>query len=117
MRVLLVDPVNDSGQRHRLAIVVLGGEGVVRHSGNGQHDQSHSERNKGSLHGYIPPKMHMISVREWFPNEAETDVADTERGTKVVITFRHPKRLCRVGPAASRARHAGRCETCIWGRS
>src|SRR5882724_566244 len=49
----------------------------------------------------IPPEIFMISARDRFANEAEADVADAERGTKVMITFRGPEKAFRVGPSSS----------------
>jgi hypothetical protein len=73
----------------------------------------------------VPPDVAIISTRDRFANETETDVADAERGTEIVITIRDSEGVVRMWPAASTynrqsdARRASprRCKTCVRGRT
>src|SRR5687767_7546318 len=49
----------------------------------------------------LPPEIDIISGRDRLANEAEAEVAETERGPKVMITIRYPEEFFRVRPAAS----------------
>src|SRR5262245_60471971 len=73
---------------------------MVRHDGNRQESHDCGDCNQRSLHK-SPPKIIMMSGRDRLANEAEAEIAETERGTKVMIAIRNPDRFLRLRPAAS----------------
>ena len=94
MRILLIDLVDYSDQSHRLAAVILRCERMMRYGDDG-HDAMKA------LFISLPPEIDIISGYDRLANEAEAEVAETERGPEVMITIRYPEEFFRIRPAAS----------------